>query len=88
MSVLQGLPSRIGLLLDMTMRELERVLYFELRGHRPRRHWRSREAGLSEEEFREAHEEFGDAFVALMGAEAIRDLLERLDLDEMAPSCA
>ena len=81
----KGLPSRIGLLLDMTMRELERVLYFEA--------YVVVDAGdteleekqiLSEEEFRQAREDFGDAFVAQMGAEAIRDLLERLDLDEMA----
>jgi DNA-directed RNA polymerase subunit beta' len=81
----KGLPSRIGLLLDLTMRELERVLYFEA--------YVVVDAGdttleekqiLSEEEYREAQEEFGDAYVATMGAEAIRGLLERLDLDDMA----
>ena len=81
----KGLPSRIGLLLDMTMRSLERVLYFEA--------YVTIDPGdtsledkqvLAEEEFREAKEEFGEAFVAMMGAEAIRTLLERLDLDEMA----
>jgi len=81
----KGLPSRIGLLLDMTMRELERVLYFEayvvvdpgdtaLEGQQI----------LTEEEYREAKEEYGEAFVAMMGAEAVRAHLERLDLDEMA----
>jgi DNA-directed RNA polymerase subunit beta' len=81
----KGLPSRIGLLLDMTMRELERVLYFEAyvvidAGDTPL----EEKQILSEEEYREGREEYGEAFVAQMGAEAIRDLLERLDLDEMA----
>jgi DNA-directed RNA polymerase subunit beta' len=81
----KGLPSRIGLLLDMTMRELERVLYFEAyvvidAGDTP---LEERQI-LSEEEYREGREEYGEAFVAQMGAEAIRDLLERLDLDDMA----
>jgi DNA-directed RNA polymerase subunit beta' len=81
----KGLPSRIGLLLDLTMRELERVLYFEAYvvidpGDTPL----EEKQILTEEEFREAREEYGEAFVAPMGAEAIRDLLERLDLDEMA----
>jgi DNA-directed RNA polymerase subunit beta' len=81
----KGLPSRIGLLLDMTMRELERVLYFEAYVVvDPGDTAIEEKQVLSEEEFREAREEFGDAFVAMMGAEAIRDLLERLDLDEMA----
>jgi DNA-directed RNA polymerase subunit beta' len=81
----KGLPSRIGLLLDMTMRELERVLYFEAyvvidAGDTPL----EEKQILSEEEYREGREEYGEAFVAQMGAEGIRDLLERLDLDEMA----
>ncbi|HOC44930.1 MAG TPA: DNA-directed RNA polymerase subunit beta' [Thermoanaerobaculales bacterium] len=81
----KGLPSRIGLLLDMTMRELERVLYFEAYVViDPGDTSLEEKQVLSEEDFREAREEFGDAFVAMMGAEAIRDLLERLDLDEMA----
>ncbi len=80
---LKSLPSRIGLLLDMTLKELERVLYFE--------HYIVVEPGitpfkerqlLSEEEFLEAQDEFGpDSFTAGIGAEAIRDLLIGLDLE-------
>jgi len=81
----KGLPSRIGLLLDMTMRSLERVLYFEAYVTvDPGDTSLEEKQVLTEEEFREAKDEFGEAFVALMGAEAIRTLLERLDLDEMA----
>ena len=81
----KGLPSRIGLLLDMTMRQLERVLYFEAYvvvdpGDTPLED----QQVLTEEEYRQAKEEYGEAFVAGMGAEAVRTHLERLDLDEMA----
>jgi len=81
----KGLPSRIGLLLDMTMRSLERVLYFEAYiVTNPGDTSLEEKQVLSEEEYREAREEFGEAFVAGMGAEAVRTLLERLDLDEMS----
>jgi DNA-directed RNA polymerase subunit beta' len=81
----KGLPSRIGLLLDMTMRELERVLYFEAYVVvDPGDTELEDQQVLTEEEFRQAKEEYGEAFVAKMGAEAIRAHLERLDLDEMA----
>ena len=81
----KGLPSRIGLLLDMTMRELERVLYFEAYVViDPGDTALEEKQVLTEEEFRQARRTYGEAFVAQMGAEAIRDLLERLDLDEMA----
>ncbi|MCJ7753062.1 MAG: DNA-directed RNA polymerase subunit beta', partial [Thermoanaerobaculales bacterium] len=81
----KGLPSRIGLLLDMTMRSLERVLYFEAYivvdpGDTPLESLQV----LTEEEYRQAKEDYGEAFVAQMGAEAVRTHLERLDLDEMA----
>ncbi len=81
----KGLPSRIGLLLDMTMRGLERVLYFEAYvvvdpGDTPL----EQKQVLTEEEYRQAKEDYGEAFVARMGAEAIRELLEQLDLDDMA----
>ncbi len=81
----KGLPSRIGLLLDMTVRDLERVLYFEAYvvvdpGDTPL----EEKQVLSEEEYRELKDEYGESFVAKMGAEAIRDLLERIDLDELA----
>ena len=78
---LKSLPSRIALLLDMTLRDIERVLYFESfviidPG------LTTLEAGtlLTEEEYLEALEEHGDEFTALMGAEAIDGLLKSLDL--------
>ncbi len=81
----KGLPSRIGLLLDMTMRELERVLYFEAYVViNPGDTGLEERQVLTEEEFRKAKDDFGEAFDAQMGAEAIRNLLERLDLDDMA----
>ena len=79
---LKSLPSRIGLLLDMTLRDIERVLYFESYivtdpG------MTSLEYGqlLSDEQYYEAMEEFGDEFVAKMGAEAIQDMMKQLDLE-------
>ena len=78
---LKSLPSRIGLLLDMTLRDIERVLYFEAHlvidpGMTPL------EKGqlLSEEAYVEAQEQYGDDFEVRMGAEAIQILLKRLDL--------
>ena len=81
----KGLPSRIGQLLDMTMRDLERVLYFEAYvvidpGDTPL----EEKQVLSEEQYREVRGEYGDSYVAKMGAEAIQELLRRIDLDEMA----
>ena len=80
---LKSLPSRIGLLVDMTLKDLERVLYFE--------NFVVIEPGmtslvkgqlLSEEEFYDAQDEHGDdAFEASIGAEAIKKILEELDLD-------
>ncbi|HIC35271.1 MAG TPA: DNA-directed RNA polymerase subunit beta', partial [Gammaproteobacteria bacterium] len=83
---LKSLPSRIGLLLDMTLRDIERVLYFESfvvidPG------LTDLEMGqlLSDEEYYAAMEEYGDEFVAKMGAEAVQQLLVDLDLEkEMA----
>jgi DNA-directed RNA polymerase subunit beta' len=81
----KGLPSRIGLLLDMTMRALERVLYFEAYVVvDPGDSDLEEKQVVTEEEYREKREQYGEAFVAKMGAESIRELLERLDLDEMA----
>jgi DNA-directed RNA polymerase subunit beta' len=81
----KGLPSRIGLLLDMTMRQLERVLYFEAYVVvDPGDSALEEKQVLTEEEYRQAKDEVGEAFVAKMGAESIRELLERLDLDDMA----
>ena len=78
---LKSLPSRIGLLLDMTLREIERVLYFE--AHLvtdPGMTDLKRGQLMSEEEYIEALEEFGDDFSAAMGAEAIHDILKKIDL--------
>ncbi len=82
---LKSLPSRIGLLLDMTLREIERVLYFEAYvvidpG------MTILETGqlLSDEQYLEAVEEHGDEFDARMGAEAVHDLLKDIDMDSEA----
>ena len=80
---LKSLPSRIGLLLDITLREIERVLYFES--------YIVTDPGLTElekcqilteEEFIEAFDEYGDEFTASMGAEAVQMLLQEIDLQE------
>src|SRR3979411_3269530 len=83
---LKSLPSRIGLLLDMTLKDLERILYFE--------YYVVIEAGitplkerqlLSEDEFLKAQEEYGnDSFPANIGPEAIRHMLKALDLQKLA----
>ncbi len=83
---LKSLPSRIGLMLDMTLRDLERVLYFE--------NYVVIEPGLtdltygqmlSEEEFMDAQDAYGmDAFTANIGAEAIREMLQNIDLESEA----
>ncbi len=80
---LKSLPSRMGLLLDMTLREIERVLYFEAfvvvdPGLTPL----ERGQLLSDESYLEAIEQHGDEFDARMGAEAVRELLRTLDLKE------
>ena len=78
---LKSLPSRIGLLLDMTLREIERVLYFEAYlVTDPGMTELKRGQLLSEEEYIEALEEYGDDFSAAMGAEAIHDILKSIDL--------
>jgi DNA-directed RNA polymerase subunit beta' len=80
---LKSLPSRIGLLLDMTLKDLERILYFEnyvviepgltpLKQHQL----------LSEEDYIKAQDEYGDDFTASIGAEAMRTMLSAIDLDE------
>jgi len=83
---LKSLPSRIGLLLDMPLKDLERILYFE--------HYVVIEPGLTplkerqlltEEEYLRAQDEYGeDSFTALIGAEAIREILRSLDLEKTA----
>ncbi|MGA8885534.1 MAG: DNA-directed RNA polymerase subunit beta', partial [Pseudolabrys sp.] len=82
---LKSLPSRIGLLLDMTLKDLERILYFEYYvvlepGLTP---LKDRQL-LSEDEYLKAQEEFGtDSFTATIGAEAIREMLKGIDLEKM-----
>ena len=78
---LKSLPSRIGLMLDMTLREIERVLYFEAfvvvePGLTPL----ERGQLLSDEQYLEAIEEHGDEFDAVMGAEAVHEMLKTVDL--------
>ena len=82
---LKSLPSRIGLLLDMTLRDIERVLYFEaFVVTEPGMTTLERGQLLNEETYLEAVEEFGDEFEAKMGAEAIMELLDRIDIEEEA----
>ena len=82
---LRSLPSRIGTLLDMTLRDLEKVLYFESYvvtnpGNTP---LKEKEI-LSEDRYRKAVEEYGAEFSADMGAEAIKEILKRLDLNKLS----
>jgi len=82
---LKSLPSRIGLMLDMTLKDLERVLYFENYvviepGLTP---LKERQL-LTEEEFFKAQDDYGeDTFTAMIGAEAIRQLLQAIDLEKL-----
>ena len=80
---LKSLPSRMGLMLDMTLRDIERVLYFEAYvvidpGMTPL----ERASLLSEDAYLNAIEQYGDEFDARMGAEAIRGLLKGVNLEE------
>lgn len=80
---LKSLPSRIGLLLDITLRDIERILYFEAfvvveSGMTPLKQGQL----LSEEAYLDAVEEYGDEFEALMGAEAIQRLLRNINLED------
>src|SRR3546814_545981 len=81
---LKSLPSRIGLMVDMTLKDLERVLYFENYvviepGLTPLK----RNQLLSEEEFLRAQDDYGEeAFSAKIGAEALKQMLAAIDLDE------
>ncbi|UUX96362.1 DNA-directed RNA polymerase subunit beta' [Aquabacterium sp. J223] len=79
---LKSLPSRLGLVLDMTLRDIERVLYFEAYvvvdpGMTPLKKF----SIMSEDDYDAKRVEHGDEFVALMGAEGIKKLLEEMDLD-------
>ena len=79
---LKSLPSRLGMVLDMSLRDIERVLYFEAfvvvhPGMTPL----SRGQIMTEDDYNAKVEEFGDEFDAMMGAEGIREMLRTLDLD-------
>src|SRR5450755_3686810 len=78
---LKSLPSRLGMVLDMTLRDIERVLYFEAYvvtdpGMTPLQRCQL----LSEDDYLAKVEEFGDDFTAIMGAEGVRELLRAIDL--------
>ncbi|MBI4436892.1 MAG: DNA-directed RNA polymerase subunit beta' [Candidatus Omnitrophica bacterium] len=80
----KAMPSRIGALLDMNLRELESVLYYEQYividgGDTPLR----KKDLLSEEKYQEYMEQYGGKFTAKIGAEAVHDLLKELDLDKL-----
>jgi DNA-directed RNA polymerase subunit beta' len=80
---LKSLPSRLGLVLDMTLRDIERVLYFEAYvvtdpGMTPLKKF----SIMSEDDYDAKRKEYGDEYVAKMGAEGIKDLLQGLDLDD------
>ena len=80
---LKSLPSRIGLMLDMTLREIERVLYFESYVVTdPGLTTLEKGQLLTDEEYFESLEEFGDEFTATMGAEAIQALLKEITLED------
>src|SRR4026209_2795523 len=78
------MPSRLGLMLDMSARQLERVIYYEDYivvdpGQTPLQKTQL----LNEVQFREAQEQYGEAFVAGMGAEAVKKLLAEIDLNKL-----
>ncbi|BBB64573.1 DNA-directed RNA polymerase subunit beta' [Undibacterium sp. YM2] len=82
---LKSLPSRLGMVLDMTLRDIERVLYFEAYvvtdpGMTPLKKCQI----MSEDDFAAKYEEYGDEFTAFMGAEGIRELLRSIDIDRDA----
>ena len=80
---LKSLPSRMGMVLDIPLRDIERVLYFEAYiVVDPGLSTLERGQLLSEEDFIAATTEFGDDFVAMMGAEAIGELLRTIDIDQ------
>ncbi|PAT37820.1 DNA-directed RNA polymerase subunit beta' [Vandammella animalimorsus] len=79
---LKSLPSRLGLVLDMTLRDIERVLYFEAYvvtepGMTPLKKF----SIMSEDEYDAKREEYGDEFEARMGAEGIKELLDGIDIE-------
>jgi DNA-directed RNA polymerase subunit beta' len=81
----KGLPSRIGHLLDISLRDLERILYFEAYVCvDPGETELKQNQLLNEEQFRKAREDHGTKFRAQMGAEAIKELLRRVNIEKLA----
>ena len=81
----KGVPSSMGLILDLSPRHLEKVLYFaSYIVTDPGKTDLMQNQILSEREYRDEYEKYGDNFKAGMGAEAIRELLERIDLDALS----
>jgi len=86
---LKSLPSRIGLMMDMTLKELEKVLYFENYmvvepGMTPLKLYQT----LTEEEYMDAQDEYGEEnFRALIGAEALQEVLSKMNLEEELVKC-
>jgi len=82
---LKSLPSKVGNLLDLTLKELEKVLYFEsFIITDPMETPLTKGQLLSEDRYRQAREEYGDNFRAGIGAEALKDMLGELKLDELS----
>ena len=81
----KAMPSRLGTLLQMKTSDLEKIIYFQdyVVTNKGDTELDERQV-LTEEEFRQAHEKYGHAFTAMMGAEAIRELLTQLDLDDLS----
>ena len=81
----KGVPSSMGLILDLSPRQLEKVLYFAAYiVTDPGRSNLMQNQILSEREYREAYEKYGDTFKAGMGAESIKILLEQIDLEKLS----
>ena len=81
----KGIPSRIGLMLDISPRLLEKVLYFaSYIVTNPGATRLEKKQLLTESEYREMRDHYGDEFEAAMGAEAIQDLLKEIDLDQLS----
>ena len=86
----KGIPSRMGLILDISPRTLEKVLYFamyivtDIKTDSEASRELSKQQCLTEKEYRDMKEKYEDDFEAMMGAEAIKKLLEEIDLDKLS----
>jgi DNA-directed RNA polymerase subunit beta' len=85
---LKSLPSRLGMVLDMTLRDIERILYFEaFVVTDPGLTSLQRRQLLTEEDYYENLDEYGEEFEAKMGAEGVRELLRTLDIENEIQVC-